>query len=239
MRAEVRIGADEWRAADLLAVDRRVHAAEDAGPFVLVPDAAVADEVWLRYRRVAPVTNEASASQSFAHLLARHRALHDTRKPLVRADLDHAHDTWQWVLRLAPDAGLEVQLAALLHDIERLESEADVRVEQHAPDYSAFKAAHARRGAVIARSLLEPHWCETVVARVEALIATHERPDDDPDRILVNDADALSFFALNCAGYLAYYGPEQTRLKVDYTLARLSAASRPWLARIRLPYGVA
>ena len=46
------------------------------------------------------------------------------------------------------------QLAVLLHDIERLASEPDARVEHLAADYQAFKDAHARAGAQLARAVL-------------------------------------------------------------------------------------
>jgi hypothetical protein len=137
----VRVVVDEaWDApgVDLLAFDRRVHAAEDAGGVQLVIRTARPCEVRLRYQRLTPVRNEASASTAFSALLERHRALHDLSRPLVRADHDHAIDTWQWLLRLDAHAPLPLQLAALLHDVERLESEADTRVEHLAPDFGRF-----------------------------------------------------------------------------------------------------
>ena len=51
---------------------------------------------------------------------------------------------------------------------------------------------------------------------------------------VLNDADALSFFSLNSAGYLDYFGLEQTRRKVAYTLGRLRPAARLHLVGIRL-----
>jgi hypothetical protein len=104
-------------------------------------------EILTRYQRLTPRRNAASSPPWFTRALAVHRAMHDPRKPLVLADLDHAIDTWQWTLRLDPEAGAAVQLAALFHDIERLWSEADRRVEHLAPDYQAFKDEHARAGA--------------------------------------------------------------------------------------------
>src|SRR5690606_31131593 len=120
---------------DLLAFDRAVHAAEAEGDFELAVETARPTEVLLRYQRLLPRRNDASTSDAFRTVEARHAALHDRSLPLVRADLDHARDTWQWVLRLAPDAGLAVQVAALLHDVERLASEAHARVEHLAADY--------------------------------------------------------------------------------------------------------
>src|SRR5262249_272955 len=153
--------------------------------------------------------------------------------PLVRADHDHAIDAWQWVLRLDPGASAEVQVAALFHDIERLRSEARARVEQHAPDYQAFKDRHARRGAHDVPPPLEAAPGD--VARLCDRVRRHERADADPERTLLADADVLSFFALNSAGYLAYFGPDATRNKVAYSLGRASPRVRRWLVRIRMP----
>jgi hypothetical protein len=152
----------------------------------------------------------------------------------VAADLDHALDTWRWVLRLQPSASLAVQIAALFHDVERLIAEPDVRVEHHAADYAAFKQRHAARGAALTRAVLQPLGPDqALLAAVEALVAGHEQGAADPDRQLLNTADALSFFSLNACGFINYYGPAHTERKIAYTLDRLSPAARPWLGLIR------
>jgi hypothetical protein len=213
------------------------------GPDRRLPTAA--REILTRCQRFRGRRNPASSHPVFDRVLERHRALHDLSKPLVRADFDHALDTWQWVLRLAPGAGLAVQIAALFHDIERLITEADARVEHHAADYQLFKDNHARRGAGMTADLLAAAGIGAGMrGRVGRLVAGHERPPapgdpDTADLALLNDADALSFFSLNSPGYLNYYGPEPTRRKVAYTLARLRPEARPRLRRIRLPFEVA
>jgi hypothetical protein len=218
---------------------------EGGGPFAQIhlggreelPRAA--GEVLTRCQRWMDRRNGASRDPLFDRALAAHREAHDLSKPLVRADYDHALDTWQWVLRLAPEAGLAVQLAALFHDFERLASEADARVEHRSPDYQAFKDRHAERGAELAAAVLEGVGIGIETRnRTARLIARHERPDpDDPDAgdlALLNDADALSFFSLNSAGYLDYFGPEQTRRKVAYTLRRLRPEALRYLDDMRL-----
>jgi hypothetical protein len=217
-----------------------------AGPFALLLVAreerlvGFACEVLTRCQRLTDRRNAASRNPLFDQVLARHRAMHDLSKPLVRADFNHALDTWQWVLRLQPEAGLAVQLAALFHDVERLISEADRRVEQHAADYQAFKEEHALRGAWMADETLARAGVDVETRRrAGRLIAEHERPPEekDPDAAdiaLLNDADALSFFSLNSVGYFDYYGPEQTWRKVAYTLRRLRPEARRHLAGIRL-----
>ncbi|HEX7843674.1 MAG TPA: DUF4202 family protein [Kofleriaceae bacterium] len=198
--------------------------------------AAVAREISTRGQRLAPRRNRATAGAWFDRVLDEHRALHDLGKPLVRADLDHALDAWQWALRLDPEAPCEVQLAVLLHDIERLTTEPCARIEHLAADYQAFKDAHARAGARIARAFLLRAGVPAELAdRACALIAVHERRADAPVIRAINDADALSFFSLNSPGYLAYFGAEATTAKVAYTLARMSETARRELPALRMP----
>lgn len=221
-------------------------AARAPGPFALrlageserLP--AFVREVLTRCQRVMDRRNMASRGPRFDRVLAAHRALHDLAKPLVRADFNHALDAWQWVLRLSPEADLAAQIAALFHDVERLVSEADVRSEQRAPSYQAFKDLHARRGAEMAEAVLVRAGVDAPIRRrAGRLIAAHEHPPaaGDPeaeDLALLNDADALSFLSLNSVGYLDYFGPEQTRRKVGYTLRRLRPAARRYIDGMRL-----
>jgi hypothetical protein len=187
-----------------------------------------------RCQRHLAARNRHSAHKLFDAIIARHRALHDLTRPLVAADYDHALDTWRWVLRREPHASLALQVAALFHDVERLVSEPEVRIEQHAPDYAAFKRAHAAAGArMTAEALAEVGAPRSLVERVAALVAGHESPDDDPDRAVLNEADALSFFSLNAPGFARHYGPEHTAKKVRYTVRRLGASGRQALAGIR------
>ncbi|HVY44732.1 MAG TPA: DUF4202 family protein, partial [Minicystis sp.] len=197
-------------------------------------------EVATRLQRFGRRLNAASRTPAFARAFARLRALHDLDKPLVLADYEHALDAWQWLLRLAPDAGLAAQLAMLFHDVERLASEADRRVEHLAADYRAFKEEHARRGGEMAANALADAGVDPeTAARAASLVAGHERPGGDADRDLLNDADALSFFSLNADGFIRYYGEDHTRKKVAYTLARLRPRHRRHLARVRMHPSVA
>jgi hypothetical protein len=229
------IDGEEWKASiSFRAFDDAVEQSRSE-TLVVRGDAAAALEILTRYQRFIDRRNVPSRTPAFDGLLRAHRALHDTSKPLVKADLDHAIDTWQWMLRLDPSASLVAQLAALFHDIERLESEADARIEQHAPDYQAFKNEHARRGGERAEAVLsETGFRREVAAQVRDLIARHERRGAGGDLDLLNDADALSFFSLNSSGYIDYFGHEQTRKKIRYTLGRLGSSARRKLASVRL-----
>jgi hypothetical protein len=238
--------ATAWRddRFDFWAFDRRLDVLVARGaplrvsaPPELAP--AVLSEIRTRGQRLAPRRTPATAGAWFDRVLAAHRALHDLDRPLVRADYDHALDAWQWAVRRDAGAPRAVQLAVLLHDIERLASEADARLEHLAADYQAFKDAHARAGARIARGVLAQAGVPDGLAdEVCALIAVHERPSDDPALRAINDADALSFFSFNSPGYLAYFGPDRTAAKVAYTLARMSEAARRELPALRMPAAV-
>lgn len=240
--ALVRVEASDWCAAtfDFWAFDRAVDQAAATANLAIVFVGAAAElprlahELLTRCQRLLGRRNRESAAALFDVVLERHRAIHDLARPLVRADFDHALDVWQWVLRLAPDATLAVQLAALFHDIERLISESERRFEQLATDYQKYKDRHAALGAKIAAAELGeagvPEWIVRDVAR---LITTHERASGRAGALL-NDADALSFFSLNSAGFADYYGPEHTRKKVAWTLRRLSRRARTYLDHVRL-----
>lgn len=245
------LAAEEWESArfPFYEFDTRVDGL--AEPYLLRLSAdrerlpGMALEVLTRCQRLVSRRNGASGTALFDRVLERHRGLHDLSKPLVRADWTHSLDVWQWTLRLEAGAGLAVQLAALFHDVERLVSEADVRVEQQASDYQGFKDEHARRGAGMAESALAEAGIDRGTrARVARLIQGHEHlpSPDDPDAAglaLLNDADALSFFSLNSPGYLDYFGPEAARRKIAWTLARLRPEARCRLDGVRLRPDVA
>jgi hypothetical protein len=193
----------------------------------------VACEVFTRFQRHLNRRNACSAVPLFDAVLRAHRGLHDCGRPLVRADYDHALDTWQWMLRLAPEASLAAQLAALFHHVERLESDAHARVEP--PDYQAAPNAHAAQGAELTYAVLRSAGVDSrTAARTREIVASHERRGRDVEVDLLNDADALSFFSLNSSGYLDSFGAAQTRRKVAHTLGRLGASAREKLALVRL-----
>lgn len=201
-------------------------------------------QVVTRYQRFLRWRNAASSTPPFARVLALHERLHDRSRALVAADHDHALDTWRWTLRLAPGASFAVQVAALFHDVERLYVESDLRIEHRAPDYQAFKAAHAAAGSRIVADLMARVDVPPVESRkICDLVARHELGgehalggggDIADDRALLNEADALSFFSLNASGFLKHFGPEHTARKVSYTLRRLGRNGRRELRRIKL-----
>ncbi len=225
--------SSDGEVADPLTWDARVHELEGAPVFELgvrlaspALELEAFDALLRRYQRLLPLPAHVP-SPELAGVLELHRSLHDLALPLVRADYDHALDTWRWLLWLAPQADFSLQCAALFHDIERLESEAQQRTEHLAPDYGSFKRAHARRGAeLVGAHLSALDLPPGDVREIQRLVSSHERPNADPRLQLLNDADGLSFFSLNSYGYLRYFGASTTRYKIRYTSSRLSPRTR-------------
>jgi hypothetical protein len=217
----------------------------------IVDDGAIAEQlaesalqIAIRFQRFDVTPNPASATPFFQQILAAHEAMYDRRRPLIAADHDHALDTWRWILRLEPHASLSLQLAALFHDIERLASEADARVESGARDYVAFKRAHAEEGGrIVARLLASLSTPQPLVERTQALVAKHELALDgeavEPSVALLANADALSFLSLGAPGFARHFGPETTARKIAYTLRRLDDTGLAWLTRLKLPRTIA
>lgn len=142
----------------------------------------------------------------------------DSRVP---EDPRHAENTLEWLLRLDPGAGQALQIAALSHDIDRAVEDRKVRRADF-DDYDVFKAAHARNGAGILRTILEECGVDQPV-RDEAcrLVICHE-VGGDPSSDLLKDADSISFFDTNLPLYYQREGLEETRRRCIWGYRRLS-----------------
>jgi len=171
-------------------------------------DAAVtvAGQALTRWQRHLGRTNAASATATF------HELLRDF--PYASpAERDRALDTWQWTLRLLPDASLALQVAAILRATEREEDEDGAR---RVPD-----GADEERVFVRARSARVEHG----LARAAAEVAR--------DAILFG-AEALSFLSLESAAFADRYGVAQARRKISYLVKHMSETARAKLPFVRL-----
>lgn len=106
----------------------------------------------------------------------------------------HLERTRDWLLVIEPQAGETLQLAAVLHDIERAFPADDDPFDPTAdPGAEAYNEWHQQRSASIARGWLrERDAPEEIVTSVSELIAVHEW-GGWPDADLVQAADSLSF----------------------------------------------
>ncbi len=142
----------------------------------------------------------------------------------VPEDPRHADNTLEWLLRLETDAGEALQLAALAHDVDRATPER-VRREDH-PDYDAFKAAHARRGARLLRGILEDCGVESaIVTEACRLVVLHE-VGGDPDSDLLKDADSISYFDVNLPLYFQREGWDETKRRSHRGYRRLTPRAK-------------
>ena len=162
------------------------------------------------------LTNIECAKQNIRLIVA------DSRVP---EDPHHADNTLEWLLRLEPDAGEALQLAALAHDIDRAIEEVKVRRADF-DDYDDFKAAHARNGAEILRSVLTACAVErTIVEEACRLVELHE-VGGDPGSDLLKDADSISYFDVNLPLYYQREGLAETKRRSLWGYRRLSARAR-------------
>jgi Domain of unknown function (DUF4202) len=223
-----------WRGAfDFRPFDEQIENGRPIGAIAIrgFDASGVAVEVLARYQRLVARRNRVSSTPLFQAALEAHAALFDVSLPLARVDLEHALDTWQWMLRLEPEIGLAPQLAALFHDIDRLESEPHEKIEHRA--HRMLDDPQAQRGGERVLAILRGLGVdERDALRTRDLI--NGRIQDEADAVTLDDADSLSFLSLMSPGYADYFGLAQTRRKVMFTLSRLKAAAREKVALFRL-----
>jgi hypothetical protein len=133
-----------------------------------------------------------------SELLGRARAWVAESHPHAR----HLERTRDWLLVLEPDASDALQLAAVLHDIERAVPEQEPRSGPAWPamDYNDW---HQDRAMRVAASWLDEQGADPVLlAETCALIRVHE-DGGWPDADLVQAADSLSFLEVQVEMFLA------------------------------------
>ena len=148
----------------------------------------------------------------------------------VEEDYPHALNVREWVLRLRPEAGDALLLAALAHDIER--AVPDIKVQRSRfNDYDEFKRRHAENSARFMARLMQKYPVpEPLRQRVLFLIRHHEfGADGDEEAKLLQDADSLSFFETNLPAYLKREGKEETFRRMQWGYRRLSPRGRKCL----------
>jgi NADPH:quinone reductase-like Zn-dependent oxidoreductase len=112
----------------------------------------------------------------------------------VHPHAQHLARTREWVLELDPGADEALEIAAVLHDIERaFPADEDPFDPAAAPGSGGYDEWHQRRSAEIAvRWLREQGAPEALTADVEALVLVHET-GGSPRADVLQAADSLSF----------------------------------------------
>ena len=113
----------------------------------------------------------------------------------------HLERTVEWLLKLYPESGQALLIAAVSHDIERAFREDHVYqkmfLSKNAFQDSTFLDYHQQRSAKIISEFLKTLDCPTEMSeKVHHLVAHHETGGDF-ETDLLKDADSLSFFQTN------------------------------------------
>jgi hypothetical protein len=204
-------GAFELRPFDVAAESAAIAVRGDAA-------VTVAGQVLTRYQRFLYRTNRWSAATFFPELVRGYAYASG-------AERDRALDTWQWTLRLDPEASLAMQVAAFLHAVER-EDETDAIRPHRAPaavdpDRGARaleRARHANIEEEVARAA-----ADVVAGAAEARLSA-----------MLFAADALSFLSLESDRYVDHFGVAQARRKTAFLFKHLAPRAQKKLAFVRL-----
>jgi hypothetical protein len=147
----------------------------------------------------------------------------------------HLLRTRDWVVALAPEAGEELRVAALTHDIERrVPGGPKLDPRTQAWDDAGYLREHSERSARMVSEWLAAQSADASLRRaVAALIERHETGGDTAADVL-QAADSLSFLEVNFARPRAWVEEgrcdlAQAQAKLDWTLERIRVpAARAW-----------
>ena len=142
-------------------------------------------------------------------------------EPLYKkVDRLHSLHTRKWVMKIDPDASIELQIAALGHDIDRTDEKRRIRKDDY-EDYDIYKRDHSMQSAkILGEALILNGIDEEIVEKVKQLVSNHEVGGDVQSEIL-KIADSLSFFDDNLYLYYKERGKEKAKLKVKFMYSRL------------------
>ncbi len=149
----------------------------------------------------------------------------------VPEDPIHSKNTLEWLLKLMPDAGESLKIAALGHDIERAIEKRKVRRQDY-KDYDAFKDVHALNSANVLTEIMKA--CDIdkkMIDEVFFLIRHHETGGTDQVDIL-KDADSISYFDVNLPLYFIRNNLKETKRRCLWGYKRLSDQGKKIVAEL-------
>jgi hypothetical protein len=223
--ADVETGTWRDRVESAWILDAHVAELDASGAFALRIEgerdelADVALQALTRYQYAVRRTNAASRTALFARLLDAYTQLVDADTPAARALRVRGLDTWQWLLRLYPEASLGAQLTALL-------------LHATAGDRRVHRAVLALLLDGIEREI-DPGEIERALMLLDAKPASLSRLAPDAEALAVLDADTLSFLSLGAEALLRDRGRAHTRARVSRSFRRLRSTNRFYLATMR------
>ena len=148
----------------------------------------------------------------------------------VPEDPSHSKNTMEWLLRLKPDAGEALRIAALGHDIERAIEQRKVRRGDY-KDYDEFKDAHALNSAKILEEIMKGcNLGKQLIEQVFFLVRHHEAGGNSRVEVLRN-ADSISFFHVNLPYYFARNSVEETKKRCLWGYRKLPGELKKVVAK--------
>jgi hypothetical protein len=150
----------------------------------------------------------------------------------VEEDIVHSENTLEWILKLDPQATVELQIAGLAHDIDRAIAPS---VNQN-PDesYDEYKNRHSLRSAEIMKKIMDEEKVpESFSKRVVNLITYHEVGGDSETDTL-RDADSISYFDKCIEIYFQKRGLEPTKDKMRFMYSRSSSRAKKIILELNI-----
>ena len=139
----------------------------------------------------------------------------------VPEDPIHAENVLEWLLKLKPEAGEALQIAALAHDIDRADERRKIQ-RSNFNDYDKFKAAHANNSAIILKEILDECQVEQSIIDESCRLVKGHEIGGDLHLDLIKDADSISFFEVNMPLYFQREGYEETLNRCLWGYKKLS-----------------
>lgn len=213
----VRISLHDWShpAADVRSFDRLLESVRREGACSLVlwctdwlAGSQSAVELLNRYQRLLPVPSGTVVPPELGVALGVYNALFPLHDAAARERHELGLDTWRWLLRLTPRAGLELQLAALFHDLALADLEATLQQ-------------------------LPLQRCARL--RTVELCLFYDEPGRDRELGQLRTARTLSFLSLESWQFLRRHGARAARAKAEQLLLRLDSAALCVAATTRQP----
>lgn len=160
-------------------------------------------------------------SYEFAHT----RIVETLRTEGTTNDIMHAINTLHWLTIMDSSASEIIRLAALGHDIER--ARANRLLMRGFTSYIEYKRAHARISGMMLNAIIaECGYADNDGDLIEYIVAHAEERSDDAMVQVVCDADSISFFDVNLAGYVKEKPGIVVAEKAQFMYDRSSDAAR-------------
>ncbi len=152
----------------------------------------------------------------------------------VKIDLIHSELTLKWVLKIKPDAGEALKIAALGHDIERAVTGISEKNLKDISKLNKFKKEHSARSANIVSDIMKKYNYEKeAVEKVKKLIEEHEFISEEEKSNILTDADSLAFFDYNLPYYIKRNGKEKAKHKIKFMFSRMSKKAKKFVEKMR------